>query len=106
MNEEKEVYYYKDELEDDFATMKNIKIVNVDEDYKYIHKNHFWNIASIIIQNVLSMPIKFLYAKLKLNIKYVGKEKLKQSKKKRIFYLRKSYPNICRYIYSKFGKLS
>jgi len=105
MNEEKEVYYYKDELEDDFATMENIKIVNVDENYKYIHKNLIWNIASIITQNVLSMPIKYLYAKLKLNIKYVGKEKLKQSKKKRIFYICKSHPNICRYIYSKFSKL-
>ena len=85
MNEEKEVYYYKDELEDDFATMENIKIVNVDENYKYIHKNPIWNITSILTQNVLSMPIKYLYAKIKFNIKYVGKENLKKAKNKGYF---------------------
>ena len=62
----KEIYYYENELEDDFATMDNIEIVNVDENYKYIHKNPIWNLMSIVVQNVLSMPIKFLYAKLKL----------------------------------------
>ena len=82
---EKEIYYYKDELEDDFATMENIKLVNVDENYKFIHKNPIWNIASFLTQNVLSMPIKYLYAKIKFNIKYVGKEKLKNVKNKGYF---------------------
>ena len=81
----KEIYYYENELEDDFATMDNIEIVNVDENYKYIHKNPIWNLISIVVQNVLSMPIKFLYAKLKFNIKYIGKEKLKKAKNKGYF---------------------
>lgn len=85
MSEKKEIRYYKDELEDDFATMENIKIVNVDEKYKFIHKNPIWNIASIITQNVLSMPIKYLYAKIKFNIKYIGKEKLKKARKEGYF---------------------
>ena len=36
MKEEKQIYYYKNELEDDFATMENIKIVNVDKNYIYL----------------------------------------------------------------------
>ena len=85
MNKEKEIYYYKDELVDDFATMEDIKVVNVDENYKFIHKNPIWNIASILTQNVLSMPIKYLYAKIKFNIKFVGREKLKKAKKRGYF---------------------
>ena len=94
MNEKKEVYYYKDELEDDFATMEDIKIVNVDENYKYIHKNPIWNIASILTQNLLSMPVKYLYAKIKFNIKFIGKEKLKQSRKKGYFIYANHTPSI------------
>lgn len=82
---EKPIYYYKNELEDDFATMENLKIVKVDKNYKYIHKNPLWNLASILTQNVLSMPLKYFYAKLKLHVKFVGKEKLKKAKKKGYF---------------------
>ena len=85
MNKEKEIYYYKDELVDDFATMENIKVVNVDENYRFIHKNPIWNIASILTQNVLSMPVKYLYAKIKFDIKFVGREKLKKAKKRGYF---------------------
>ena len=85
MNKEKEIFYYKDELVDDFATMENIKVANVDENYKYIHKNPIWNIASILTQNVLSMPVKYLYAKIKFDIKFVGREKLKNAKKRGYF---------------------
>ena len=84
MEEKQQIYYYQNELEDDFAKM-NVKVVEVNENYKYIHKNPIWNIASAFMQNVLSMPIKILYAKIKFNIKYVGKEKLKQSRKKGYF---------------------
>ena len=52
-----------------------------DEKYKYLHKNIFWNLANFLVQNVLSVPIKELYAKLKFRIKYIGKEKLKKYKK-------------------------
>lgn len=85
MKEEKQIYYYKNELEDDFATMENIKIVNVDKNYIYLHKSPLWNLGAILTQNVFSMPVKYLYAKLKLNIKFIGKEKLKKAKKKGYF---------------------
>lgn len=85
MKDDNQIIYYKNELEDDFATMENVKVVNVDENYKYIHKNPIWNIASIVTQNILSMPIKYLYAKIKFNIKFIGKEKLKKEKKNGYF---------------------
>ena len=85
MKEEKQIYYYENELEDDFATMENIENVYVDRNYKYIHKNPLWNITAILVQNVFSMPVKYLYAKLKFNLKFIGKEKLKKAKKKGYF---------------------
>ncbi len=78
MKKEK-VIYYEDELNDEFSTAK-IKPRIIDENYQYIHKNPLWNSISYLLQNVISMPIKVLYAKIKFRIKYVGKEKLKQCK--------------------------
>lgn len=77
------VIYYKDELNDEFSSAK-IKPRIIDEKYNY-SKNPFWDFCSIIIQNVLSMPIKFLYAKLKFKIKFVGKDKLKKYNKQGYF---------------------
>lgn len=81
---EQKTIYYKDELNDEFSKAKIIPR-EIDESYKYVHKNIFWNFACFVIQNILSVPIKFLYAKLKFKIKYVGKEKLRQSKKQGYF---------------------
>lgn len=83
MNKNKTIYY-EDELNDEFSTAKITPRV-IDEKYKYIHKNPVWDFCSIILQNVLSMPIKILYAKLKFKIKYIGKEKLKMHKKEGYF---------------------
>lgn len=79
MKKEK-VIYYEDELNDEFSTAKIIPRV-IDENYPYIHQNLLWNITSYLLQNILSMPIKVMYAKLKFRIKYIGKEKLKHAKK-------------------------
>lgn len=81
---EQKIVYYKDELNEEFSTAKIIPRV-IDENYKYIHKNPFWNICSYLMQNIISMPIKYLYSKIKFKIKYVGKEKLKQYKKEGYF---------------------
>ena len=77
---EPKIIYYKDELNDEFSKAK-IKPRVIDENYIYIHKNPLWNIASFLVQNVFSVPIKVLYSKFKFRIKYVGKEKLKKYNK-------------------------
>ncbi len=74
----RKVIYYTDELNDEFSSAK-ITPRKIDENYKYKH-GKVWDFCSWIIQNVISMPIKVGYAKLKFRIKYVGKEKLKDYK--------------------------
>ena len=81
---EKQIVYYKDELNDEFSGA-SITPKCIDENFKYIHKNPLWNLLSIILQNVLSMPIKLFYSKIKFRIKYVGKEKLKKYKNEGYF---------------------
>ena len=75
-----QVFYFEDELNDEFSKAK-ITPRNIDETYIYEHKNPLWNFASFILQNIISMPIKILYGKIKLRLKYIGKEKLKEYKK-------------------------
>lgn len=83
MKKEK-IIYYTDELNEEFSG-SSITPRIIDENYKYIHKNVIWNACAFLLQNVLSVPIKYLYAKLKLHLKYEGKEKLKPYKKQGYF---------------------
>ena len=55
------IIYYEDELNDEFSTAKIVPRV-IDENYKYIHKNPFWNFCSVLLQNFFSMPMKILYS--------------------------------------------
>ena len=74
------VIYYQDELKDEFSSATIIP-KKIDENYRYFSQHGlFWNISSYILQNILSMPIKLIYGKLKFRIKYIGKEKLKDYK--------------------------
>ncbi len=77
------IIYYSDELNDEFSGT-SIEARKIDERYKY-NKNPIWDFCSFIFQNILSMPIKILYAKLKFNIKFIGKEKLKKCKNEGYF---------------------
>ena len=81
---EQKVIYYKDELNDEFSEAK-IEPREIDEHYKYIHKNPIWNICSYLVQNVFSIPIKVGYAKIKFKFKVMGKEKLSPYKKQGYF---------------------
>ena len=69
---------YENELEDEFSKAK-ITPIKIDERYRYSH-NIIWNFCSFVIQNILSMPVKMLYAKIKFNIQFIGKEKFKDCK--------------------------
>ncbi len=69
------IVYYDDELNDEFSEAK-IEPVIIDKDYRFIHNGLFWKIGEGIIF-LISIPIKFIYPKIKFHIKYVGKEALK-----------------------------
>lgn len=81
---QQKIIHYHDELNDEFSTVK-IKPKIIDENYKYIHKNVIWNICAFLLQNIISVPIKYLYAKLKFKTKCIGKEKIKKYKKQGYF---------------------
>ena len=53
------IIYYNDELNDEFSGAE-IKPRKIDENYKYIHKNIIWNITAFFLQNILSLPIKYI----------------------------------------------
>lgn len=76
---ETKTIYYKDELNDEFSTAK-ITPRYIGEKYKY-KRGVIWNMCSYVIQNVLSMPIKIIYAKFKFRHTFEGKAKLKPFKK-------------------------
>lgn len=80
---EKRIIYYSDELNDEFSSAE-ITPIKIDKNYKYRH-NKLWDIISSITQNILSMPIKIGYTKIKFKIQYIGKEKLKEYKKQGYF---------------------
>ncbi|MCM1065313.1 MAG: 1-acyl-sn-glycerol-3-phosphate acyltransferase [Eubacterium sp.] len=72
---ERKVIYYSDELNDEFSEAQITPRV-VDSNFRYFH-GKLWDLCSLAVQNVFSMPIKYLYAKLKFHIRFVGREKLK-----------------------------
>jgi 1-acyl-sn-glycerol-3-phosphate acyltransferase len=83
-NKETKTIYYTDELNDEFSSAKIVP-KKIDENYKYIPTNFLWEFCSCLVQNILSMPIKLIYPKIKFSIKYIGKEKLKPYKKQGYF---------------------
>lgn len=72
----KEIIYYTDELNEEFSKAQITPRV-IDKDFRYFH-GRFWDFCSLVIQNVLSMPLKFFYQRGKFHLKYVGREKLKE----------------------------
>ena len=81
---DKKIFYYEDELNDEVIISKIVPR-RIDKNYVYIHKSPLWNIASLLVQNIISVPIKIGYAKIKFKIKYIGKENIKKYKKEPYF---------------------
>ena len=75
---EKQVICYSDPLNEEFSKAQIVPRV-IDGKYPY-SRGPVWEAFSTVIQNVLSMPVKLLYLKLKFRLRYVGKEKLKAYK--------------------------
>ena len=79
----KKIIYYNDECHDEFSRVRITPRV-VDGNFSYFHGD-VWEFCSFLMQNVLSMPVKILYAIMKFRIKYVGREKLKLCKDRGYF---------------------
>ena len=77
---EREVIYYSDELNDEFSTAQ-IEAKKIDGSWKYIRNralSFFW-------YRIVATPIAFFYTKIKYRHKIVGREKLKCFKKQGYF---------------------
>lgn len=70
------VIYYTDERNQEFSGAR-IRPRVIDGSYRYLH-GKAWELCSLALQNLFSMPVKILYQKMKFHLKYVGREKLKE----------------------------
>lgn len=81
MNNEEEIIYYSDELNDDFAN-SNIQAIKIDENYKYIHTNPFWKMAEFFVHRILFTFPCYIYSKLKFGIKIDNRKAILNELKK------------------------
>ena len=78
-----EIIYYTDELNEEFSRAKITPRV-IDGSFRYFH-GKLWDLCSLMVQNVFSMPVKILYQKIKFHLRYVGREKLKECRNRGYF---------------------
>lgn len=77
---EERVIYYSDELHDDFAGT-NITEKPVPDDYVYLNKGLWRNLARALLYYIIVRPVAFFYIKLVKRVKFVGKKKFKGYKR-------------------------
>lgn len=75
----KRVVYYHDPIHDDFAGTK-IKTKTIQNDFKFIHKNFFWNACSLALYYLLAFPVIWFFMRviLGVKVKYADKKALKK----------------------------
>ena len=80
----KKVFYYKDELNDEFSGITRNTIV-IDKNYKYIRKNFLYKFIAFVIYRVIVMPFAYFYMKIKFHMKVENKKILQSAKKESYF---------------------
>lgn len=81
----KDVYYYTDLVNDDFASAQ-IKSRPLPDDFKYFHHNIFYKILADFIYFAFAKPGIFIYRKLVWHHKFVNHKALKIAKKGAFYY--------------------
>ena len=76
----KRVFYYTDELNDDFSSAKITPKV-IDKDYVYIYNSFFKKATRFFWYRIVFFPIAILYAKIKFHHKVKNQEVIKPYKK-------------------------
>lgn len=76
---EKKIIYFKDEVNDDFSSVKiNTKVI--DEKYKYLHRSKFWNFGHFFWYRMIATPMAYCYTKSKFKIRFENKKILQDVK--------------------------
>ena len=70
----RKVYYYDNELEDEFSGIKR-NTITVDENYRYSH-GRLWKVAAWVLYHIIMTPAAFIYMKLRFCMRIEGKDKL------------------------------
>lgn len=78
-NKSKQVIYYQDPLNDDFA-VNPTKSYKIDDSFKYIHRNPFFKFFSFILYHIVAKPIFYLILKIKYHVKIKNKKAIRQLK--------------------------
>lgn len=87
----KQVFYYSDELNDDFAqTVENIQ--PLPENYQYVHDTLFERVFGFIAYYILLKPFAWCYVKLKFSQKFVRSEGVKKLKEGHLIYSTHTLP--------------
>ena len=77
----KRVYYYSDELKDDFAsTNGKITIDTVNGSYRYSHHSIGWKTAVFFVYRFFATPLVWLYTKIWLGVRVKNRKALKKVK--------------------------
>ncbi len=79
------VYYHS--LTQEFATTKNWKRVDLPDNYPYVHKNPFYRFFSHLFYYAIGMPVLFLWMKIGIGYKTIGRKKLKKLRKNGGFFV-------------------
>lgn len=71
-------YYYRDEVNDDFANM-GINVKKTKANHKYIHKCPIWNVFQFILYFIIAKPLVYLINKVVYRQKFVNHLTCKKS---------------------------
>ena len=82
--DKRQVIYYEDELHDEFSTAV-IEAKKIDENYIYDRKGAVRALTRFFWYRMIATPIAFLYVKLNLHQRTVGREKLKPFRKEGVY---------------------
>ena len=86
MKEKKKIYYTNENM-DDFSPV-TVDARKIDKSYVFPHKKSApWRVLSSFLYRVVATPIAFLYCKIKVGDKYIGRKKLKTVKGGCFFYM-------------------
>lgn len=83
MKNDKQIIYYKNELEDEFSTAQ-ITARKIDQAYRYEGGPLFF-LGKLFFYEIIAKPLAFCFMKLKFGHKVVGKHLLKEAKKEGYF---------------------
>ena len=77
MAKKDKVFYYDDEINNDFAGTDISRKV-IDENFPFVHKNPLWRACSFFVYAMIAYPLVWLLEKVFLGMKFVNQKAVKK----------------------------